>query len=94
MKFPKSLNSVLNKTLESYGLQENVNRYQAITEWEQIVGSQIASVAVPERVSGTELIVRVESSVWKYELTMRSKEILEKIYAHTGSRDITSIRWR
>jgi predicted nucleic acid-binding Zn ribbon protein len=94
VKFPKALSSVLERTLATYGLKENAERYEALTHWAEIVGDQVASVAVPERIKGTSLIVRVESSVWKYELTMRSREILQKVHNFTGSNEITEIIWR
>ncbi|HYM19897.1 MAG TPA: DUF721 domain-containing protein [Candidatus Kapabacteria bacterium] len=94
MKFPKTISSVLERTLHVYGLKENAERYEALTHWAEIVGDQVAAVAVPERIKGTALIVRVESSVWKYELTMRTREILQKIHSFTESDEITEIIWR
>ncbi|MBS1903731.1 MAG: DUF721 domain-containing protein [Bacteroidetes bacterium] len=94
MKFPKSITDVLERTLHTYGLQENAKRYEALTHWREIVGDKVADIAVPERIKGNSIIVRVESSVWKYELTMRSHEILQKIHSFTGSDELTEIVWR
>jgi predicted nucleic acid-binding Zn ribbon protein len=94
MKFPKILSSVLERTLTTYGLKENAERYEALTHWVEIVGEQVAAVAVPERIKGNTLVVRVESSVWKYELTMRTQEILSKVHNFTESNEITEILWR
>ena len=93
MRTPKHLTALLDHTLDSYGLSENAKRYDALTRWEEIVGAKVAAVATPERIRGTTLVVRVESAVWKYELTMRSSEILYKIHSFTGANEITEIVW-
>ena len=94
MKFPKSLTSVLHDTLRSYQLDEQAKRYEALTNWETIVGEKVAAVTVPEKINGSTIIVKVTSSVWRYELTMRSAEILRKIHQYTGSNELTEIVWR
>ena len=94
MRFPRSLITVLEDTLKQYNLKDQVKRYDAITQWAEIVGEQIASVATPERINGNTLVVKVQSSTWRYELSMRSAEILQKIHKFTGSKEIKEIMWR
>ncbi len=80
--------------LRDTGMEETAKRYEAITKWEEIVGPKVAAVTIPERVSHGNLIVKVTSSVWKYELTMRKQEILQKIHQVTGSLEIKDIQWK
>ena len=94
MKRPQNLSHVLSKMLKDLGMEENAKRYEALTRWEEIVGEKVASVTVPERVSHGTLIVKVTSSVWKYELTMRKQEILSKIHQVTHSNDVKDIQWK
>ncbi len=94
MKRPQNLSNVLSKMLKDLGLQETANRYEAITRWGEIVGPKVAAVTTPERVSHGTLDVKVASSVWKYELTMRKQEILQKIHQVTGSLDVKDIQWK
>ncbi len=94
MRFPRKLFSVLEDTLKQYELKDTVKRYDAMTHWSEIVGEQIAAVATPERLNGNTLIVKVSSSTWRYELTMRSAEILQKIHKFTASKEIKEIIWR
>ncbi len=75
-------------------MEETAKKYEAITKWEEIVGPKVATVTIPERVSHGNLIVKVTSSVWKYELTMRKQEILQKIHQVTGSLEIKDIQWK
>jgi predicted nucleic acid-binding Zn ribbon protein len=94
MKRPQALSNVLSRMLKDLGMEENAKRYEAITRWKEIVGENLAAVTVPERVSHGTLIVKVTSSVWKYELTMRKQEILGKIHQVTGSLEISDIQWK
>lgn len=80
--------------LRDTGMEETAKKYEAITKWEEIVGPKVAAVTIPERVSHGNLIVKVTSSVWKYELTMRKQEILQKIHQVTGSLEIKDIQWK
>ncbi len=80
--------------LRDTGMEETAKKYEAITKWEEIVGPKVATVTIPERVSHGNLIVKVTSSVWKYELTMRKQEILQKIHQVTGSLEIKDIQWK
>jgi predicted nucleic acid-binding Zn ribbon protein len=80
--------------LKDLGMEENAKKYEAITRWEEIVGKKVAGVTKPERVTHDALIVKVTSSVWKYELTMRKQEILQKIHQVTGTVEIKDIQWK
>ena len=80
--------------LKTTGMEETAKKYEAISKWEEIVGPKVAAVTIPERVSHGSLIVKVTSSVWKYELTMRKQEILQKIHQVTGSLEIKDIQWK
>jgi predicted nucleic acid-binding Zn ribbon protein len=80
--------------LKDTGMEETAKKYEAITKWEEIVGPKVAAVTIPERVSHGTLVVKVTSSVWKYELTMRKQEILQKIHQVTGSLEIKDIQWK
>ena len=94
MKRPQNVSNILSKMLKDFGMEENAKRYEALTRWEEIVGEKVAAVTVPEKVSHGTLIVKVTSSVWKYELTMRKQEILKKIHQVTHSNDVKDIQWK
>ena len=94
MNRPQNLSHVLSKMLKDLGMEENAKRYEALSRWEEIVGPKVASVTKPERVSHGTLVVKVTSSVWKYELTMRKQEILKKIHQVTASDEVKDIQWK
>ena len=91
---PQSLGKLLSRLLKDLNLEEESKRYEALTRWDEIVGEKIAAVTTPERVMHGVLVVKVNSSVWKYELTMRKAEILAKIHEMTKSNDVKDIQWK
>jgi predicted nucleic acid-binding Zn ribbon protein len=47
--------------------------------WYTAVGDKIASAAEPVKLVNSVLIVRVKDSVWRFELTRRKTELIDKI---------------
>ena len=91
---PIRFGKLLSRVLKDHNLEEESKRYEALTRWDEIVGEKIAAVTTPERVMHGVLVVKVNSSVWKYELTMRKAEILAKIHEMTKSNDVKDIQWK
>jgi len=94
MAKPLPLQQLMNSTLRELGLDKKARSYSIITSWQEIVGERVASVTTPEKVDRGILTVRVASPVWKYELTMRKKEILAKIHSHSGNKEVFDIQWK
>ena len=47
--------------------------------WEEVVGEKIAKIAVPVKNKNGVLFVKVEDSVWRFELSRRKEELILKI---------------
>jgi hypothetical protein len=61
-------------------------------DWENIVGSQVASRARPVKFKKGVLTVHVYDSIWKHHLELYKEEILQKINAHRlGLEPVTKI---
>lgn len=93
-KQPLSLNTALNEFVSSMGITKKLREYNVLTSWEMIVGEQIAKVATPQRIDNRILLVAVASAPWRAELSMRRREIIEKINAAVGKRVVQDIRFR
>lgn len=91
---PQSLANLLKQTLKQFKLDDKARDYSVITQWEQIVGPKIAAVAHAEKLERGTLTVRVASAAWRYEMTMRSAEVLRKIADACGHDLVREIRWR
>lgn len=89
-----ALNTALNDLVASLGITKKLREYNAITSWESVVGEQIAKVAKPQRIDNGVMYVAVSSAPWRVELSMRRREIAEKINAAAGKRVVQDIRFR
>lgn len=93
-KSPVSIGEALGAFAHELGIDRRLREYEAVTRWEAIVGPRIAKVARPLRVEKRVLVVNVESAPWRAELTLRRKDILEKINAALGGPVLGDIRFR
>ncbi len=50
--------------------------------WEEVVGEKIAKVAVPVKNKNGVLFVKVDDAVWRFELSRRKEELLDKIFKY------------
>ncbi|RPI19388.1 MAG: DUF721 domain-containing protein [Ignavibacteriae bacterium] len=75
------------------GLLKGIKRYQKqrYAFWESVVGEKIAKVAMPIKNKKGVLFVKVEDAVWRFELTKRKDEIIEKVNLHLKKNTIKDI---
>lgn len=59
--------------------------------WEEVVGEKISKVAVPVKNKNGVLFVKVEDSIWRFELSRRKEELLIKINEHLKKNTIREI---
>jgi len=91
---PTSLGSILPHVLKEFGLEKKAQNYEVITHWDDLVGAKIANVTKAMKLERGVLTVQVLNSVWRYELTLHSKSILQKIAAEYGPGLVTEIHWK
>ena len=89
----KHLKKAIEEAIEDAGIKSALNQESAVILWEAIVGGAVSSVTKAERVESGTLIVRVETSVWRQELHMQKKEIINKINKKIGTTAIREIRF-
>ena len=89
-----AFNTALNEFAASVGITKKLREYNVLTSWEMIVGEQIAKVAKPQRIDNRILLVAVASAPWRAELSMRRREIIEKVNAAVGKKVLQDIRFR
>ena len=93
-KHPRLLGAALNEFVQELGITRKLSEYAVITSWSEIVGSQIAKVTVARRIEKGTLFVAVSSYPWRAELTMRRREMIEKINRFLGKKVVEDIRFR
>jgi predicted nucleic acid-binding Zn ribbon protein len=70
---------VLGVLLEELGLGKKLKQYEAVRVWREVVGERIAGAAIPTKIINGTLIVKVEKSTWRNELSLLKREIIAKI---------------
>lgn len=93
-KQPLALNAALAQFTASIGITRKLREVSVVTDWEVLVGEQIAKVARPQRMENGVLFVAVSSAPWRAELTLRRREIIEKINATAGTKVVREIRFK
>ena len=73
------LKSALSTALKQGGLDRAMRQNKALLIWENIVGKSVAKNCTPEEVKHGILIVRASTPVWRNEIAIKKKEILEKL---------------
>ena len=92
--FPKPIGTAITNFTSQLGITKKLRQYSVLAAWEEIVGEQIAKVTTPQRVENGVLYVSVANAPWRAELTMRKREIIQKIHSTVDSNVIKDIRFR
>jgi len=79
---------------KSLGITKKLREYSVVTSWNSLVGEQIAKVATPQRIENGTLLVAVANAPWRSELSMRKREIIQKINQGLGQKIVVDIRFR
>ena len=93
-KEPVHLRSVLEQLLKDFGSPDITTVTSIIDQWEEIVGSDLATKISAVAISGSELIVRVDDPAWASQISWLENQLLDKITGLIGEEKITSIRVR
>ena len=88
----EKLKSALNTALKREHLDKAIRQNKALFIWEDVVGKAVAKNATPEEVKHGILIVRALTPVWRNEITIKKKEILEKLNSKLGKKTIKDMR--
>ena len=91
---PVGIAAAVDAFVKDLGLRPTLAEYDVITSWREVVGEQIARVAVAQRMERGILYVGVSSAPWRAELSMRRLEILKKLNSRAGSPFVKEIRFR
>ena len=89
----KAVGAVLDGLVRSLGIDAKLREYEAVTRWTEVVGEHVAHAAAATSITRGVLMVRVESSVWRNELLLRKKEIMEKLNAAIGADVVKDIKY-
>ena len=89
----KHLKRAIEEAIEGVGIKSALDQEAATTFWKNVVGEAVSLVTKAEKVESGTLVVRVDSSVWRQELHMQKKEIINKLNKKIGTKAIRDIRF-
>ncbi len=89
----KAIGEALSELVEHLGIKSKIQEYDAVVRWESIVGPQIAKVATAKSIQKGLLIIRVSNGPWRHELSIRKREIIEKLNSALGHDVVKDIRF-
>jgi predicted nucleic acid-binding Zn ribbon protein len=72
----QDLPSILQNLLKKYDLTEAVNSELIFSRWESLVGNKISKQCKPVEIKDGELVIQAKNNIWKQELALRQKDLL------------------
>lgn len=88
---PKGLDSLLNQYLKRLPQRNEVKRGMVLHLWPSVVGEQITRATRDLHFKNGDLIVKMESEVWRHELHMKRFSITKKLNEKVGSKVVKEI---
>ena len=79
--------------LSRLGIGETLERWRAVTEWDEIVGPSLARHARAERIERDVLVVEVTSSAAMHHVSHYKRELLERLERHFAARIVRDVRF-
>ena len=89
----KPIGIALDELVSGLGIKKKLKEYDAIIYWDLVVGKQIAKMATATHIIQGVLFVHVKTSTWRNELTLRKKEIIDKLNSVVGVDAVKDIKF-
>lgn len=90
----KPIRSAITELVNGLGIQKKLQEYDAVVYWEKVVGERIAQMTTATRILQGVLFVHVKTSTWRNELTLRKKEIIDKLNIVIGIDVVKDIKFQ
>ena len=90
----KPIHAALDDLIGSLGIKQKLQEYDAVVYWNSTVGEQISKMTTAVRITQGILYVRVKTSTWRNELTLRKKEIVDKLNTVIGADIVRDIKFQ
>lgn len=86
-----NLEDGLKRLFKSLGTSDRIFEFQVLSDWEKVVGKEIADHSKPIEVRQNILYLKVPHSVWRNQLFYLSDEIVEKVNKRANKKIIYKI---
>lgn len=90
----KSIEIAIDELVNNLGIKKKLKELDAVVYWDSVVGKQISKMTTATRIINGVLFVNVKTSTWRNELTMRKKDIIDKLNNFIGIEIVKDIKFR
>ena len=90
----KTIGSAIDELVNGLGIKKKLEEYNAVVYWEKVVGERIAQMTTATHILQGVLFVHVKTSTWRNELTLRKKEIIDKLNNIIGINIVKDIKFQ
>ncbi|UCC44189.1 MAG: DUF721 domain-containing protein [Candidatus Zixiibacteriota bacterium] len=94
MKSPKPISGLIDKVINSTSRAKDYHGWRIVTLWPEIVGETLATKSRAVDFMDGVLIVEVEDSAWRQEISMQTSSIMNSIHEYPFGRVVKRIRLR
>ncbi len=90
----RDVGSSIQQLVDDLGIRQKIDEYDAVLQWESLVGEHIAKAASAVKIVKGVLFVKVKSSAWRNELSLRKQEIVGTLNTALGRVIVKDIRFQ
>ncbi len=90
---PEKIGGLIAGYLDKLGFAGRLGKQAAVLNWAEIVGPRIAQETQALRIDGDALVVKVNQSAWRQQLSFLKTELLAKLDSKLGKGCIKDIRF-
>jgi predicted nucleic acid-binding Zn ribbon protein len=87
----RQLSQILDILVRKYGVDRKLKEYQALSDWNDVVGTKISKISKVVKISDGKLFIEVSNSSWRAELLLMKPQIIEKINKRIGTQVLKDI---
>ena len=88
------LSTLINNFTSNPKIKSKLKKFTIFNHWEEIAGKEIAAKTKPQKIFKGVLYISVSSSTWANELSMMSRQLINKINDFAGEPLINDLRFK
>jgi predicted nucleic acid-binding Zn ribbon protein len=88
------IGNIIKDVIKSLSGKGRVGEEEIYEAWRKAAGDKAAGHTKPVSIKKSVLTVNVDGSGWLYELTIKKKELLEKLDGHMRQKKLKGLRFR
>ncbi len=89
----KTLGAAIRELVQNLGIGRKIREYDAVVEWNAVMGEQIARVTEAVKIDKGILIVKVHNSPWRNELNLLKQDMITKLNKDLGEVVVKDIKF-